>query len=394
MNVSKELLHQASFLAEDLRRIRRHIHQNPELSFQEENTASFVQAELKRIGVESKRIGKTGVVAIIGDASKGKCVALRADLDALPITEDNEHVFVSKNKGVMHACGHDVHSTCLLGAAALLKKHEADLNGAVKLIFQPGEERLPGGASILISEKVLESPKVNSIFALHVFPELEVGKVGFREGMYMASCDELYVSIEGKGAHGAMPHQGIDTIYVSSLFIVEAQAIISRFKNPVEPAVLSFGKINSDGGATNVIPQFVHLEGTFRAMNEEFRAKAHEKLKALAKGMEVAHGVKIDLKIALGYPYLHNNEELTRQAMVSAKQLMGEENVIDLPIRMTAEDFSFYSQKVPACFFRLGVRNETKGIVYGVHHPKFDADEGALSVGAANMANLAMKYLG
>ncbi len=393
MSSSRELLHQASFLEGDLRRIRRHIHQNPELSFHEENTAKFVQNELKKIGIDSKRIGKTGVVALIGDTSKGKCIALRADLDALPIEEANEHLFVSKVKGVMHACGHDVHSTCLLGAAKLLKKHEAELNGVVKLIFQPGEERLPGGASILIKEGVLEHPKVDSIYAMHVFPELEVGKIGFREGMYMASCDELYVAIEGKGAHGAMPHQGIDTVYVSSLFIVEAQSIISRFKNPVEPAVLTFGKINSDGGATNVIPQFVHLEGTFRAMNEEFRAQAHEKLKALAKGMELAHGVKINLKIALGYPYLHNNEELTRKAMVTSKRLMGDKNVVDLPIRMTAEDFSFYSQKVPACFFRLGVRNEAKGIVFGVHHPKFDADEDALSIGAANMANLALEAL-
>lgn len=386
-------MQQADQLSEELILIRRHIHQHPELSFQENNTAHFVQTELKKIGVESKRIGTTGVVALIGDASKGKCLALRADLDALPIEEANDHEFVSKVKGVMHACGHDVHTTCLLGAAKLLKRHEADLNGAVKLIFQPGEERLPGGASILIDEGVLDAPKVDAIMALHVFPELEVGKIGFREGMYMASCDELYISIEGKGAHGAMPHQGIDTVYVSSLFIVEAQAIISRFKNPVEPAVLSFGKINSDGGATNVIPQFVHLEGTFRAMNEEFRRQAHDKLKALAKGLELAHGVKINVRIELGYPYLHNHEATTQYCRQIAKELMGNDNVIDLPIRMTAEDFSFYSQKVPACFFRLGVRNEAKGIVYGVHHPKFDADEKALSIGAANLANLANHYL-
>lgn len=393
MREPKELLHQATFLTEELRGIRRHIHQNPELSFKEENTAQFVQDQLLKFGIESKRIGKTGVVAIIGDASKGKCVALRADLDALPIEEKNEHNFVSKIKGVMHACGHDVHSTCLLGAAKLLKKHEGELQGAVKLIFQPGEERLPGGASILIQEGVLQNPKVDTIYALHVFPELEVGKIGFRPGMYMASCDELYVTIEGKGAHGAMPHQGIDTVYVSSLFIVEAQSIVSRFKNPVEPAVLTFGKINSDGGATNVIPQYVHLEGTFRAMNEEFRSQAHKKLQDLAKGFELAHGVKIKLQIALGYPYLHNDERTTANAISVSKKMMGENNVVELPIRMTAEDFSFYSQKVPACFFRLGVRNEAKGIVYGVHHPKFDADEEALAIGAANMANLALDYL-
>lgn len=392
MKTTPNFLHQSKFLLEDLRRIRRHIHQHPELSFEEENTASFIQEELKKLGVESKRVGKTGVVAIIGNTSK-KCVALRADLDALPIEEANEHSFVSNNKGVMHACGHDVHSTCLLGAARLLKAVEAELEGCVKLIFQPGEEKLPGGASIMIAEGVLNNPKVEAIFALHVFPELEVGKVGFKEGMYMASCDEIYIQIVGKGAHGAMPHQGIDPVYVSSLFIIEAQSIISRFKNPVEPAVLTFGKIASNGGATNVIPESVYIEGTFRAMNEDFRNAAHVKLQALAKSLEVSHGVTINLKIALGYPYLHNNEALTRQAREASLSIMGEDNVEQLPIRMTAEDFSFYSQKVPACFFRLGVRNEAKGIVYGVHHPKFDADEDALPIGAANMAHLAFEAL-
>lgn len=385
-------LHQAKFITEDLRRVRRHIHQNPELSFEEENTAKFIQAELKSLGIGSTRIGKTGVTAIIGNSSK-KCIALRADIDALPIQEANEHSFVSKNKGVMHACGHDVHSTCLLGAARLLKAVEHKLGGCVKLIFQPGEEKLPGGASILIKEGILQKPKVDAIFGLHVYPEMEVGKIGFRPGMYMASTDEIYVQIQGKGAHGAMPHQGIDPVYVSSLFVVEAQAIISRMRNPVEPGVLTFGRINSDGGATNVIPESVFLEGTFRAMNEVFRKQAHQKLIDLAKGLQITYGVKIKMKIAVGYPYLHNNENLTMSAMQNSKQLLGEENVETLPIRMTAEDFSFYSQEIPACFFRLGVRNESKGIVHGVHHPKFDADEDALAIGAASMANLAFEAL-
>lgn len=385
-------LHQSKFIIEDLRRMRRHIHQNPELSFKEENTAKFIENELKSLGIESTRIGKTGIVAVIGN-EEGKCVALRADIDALPIKEANEHVFVSKNEGVMHACGHDVHTTCLLGAARLLKAVESKLNGCVKLIFQPGEELLPGGASILIKEGVLKSPEVSAIFALHVYPEMEVGKVGFRSGMYMASTDEIYVQIQGKGAHGAMPHQGIDPVYVSSLFVVEAQAIISRMRNPVEPAVLTFGRINSDGGATNVIPESVYLEGTFRAMNETFRKEAHQKLVNLAKGLQVTYGVTIKLKLAVGYPFLNNDEDLTHQAIHAANNLLGKENVENLPLRMTAEDFSFYSQVVPACFFRLGVRNEAKGIIHGVHHPKFDADEDALPVGAACMANTAFQYL-
>lgn len=367
--------------------IREHLHQHPELSFEEQKTAEFVCSKLDEIGVAyEKNVAGNGIVALIkGNNPEVKCIALRADLDALPITEISDKTYASKNIGVMHACGHDMHSACLLGAIAILNETKSNWEGTVKAIFQPAEEKLPGGASLMIKEGVLEKPAVNHIIAQHVFPELEAGKVGFRPGMYMASCDEIYITIHGKGGHGAMPHQCIDPVYIGSQLVVEIQQIVSRFLDPTVPGVISFGKFIADG-ATNVIPSKVTLAGTFRMLNEEWRTKIHEKMKAVVSGIALSSGATIDLNIIKGYPYLENDEVLTNALKSKAEAFLGLENVIDLPIRMTGEDFAFYTHEVPGCFYRLGVRNEEKGIIHPVHHPQFDVDEKAYETGIGLIA--------
>ncbi|MDA7803098.1 amidohydrolase [Crocinitomix sp.] len=382
MEINQLIKEESESILEEVIGIRRHIHQNPELSFQEFNTSKFVSDKLNDWGIKHQTgIVKTGIVAMIfADSTVDKCIGLRADLDALPILEANDAPYKSKNEGVMHACGHDVHTAMLLGTAKILFKHRDKLNTNVKLIFQPGEEKLPGGASLMIKEGVLENPRVDEIYALHVFPELEVGKIGLKEGMYMASCDEIRMTIKGKGGHGAMPHQNIDPILIASHLIVSLQQVVSRNCPPQTPSVLSFGRIEGLG-ATNVIPDEVKLEGTFRTMNEEWRSKAHERIKELSQSLVEGMGGSIDIDIQVGYPFLENDIELTKKARSKAITVFGEENVIDLPLRLTGEDFAYYSQKIPATFIRIGVRNEAKGIIYPVHNKRFDIDEDALKFG-------------
>lgn len=372
--------------------VREHLHQHPELSFEEINTANYVAEQLSNMGINyTPNVAGNGIVAVIeGNNPTSKCIALRADLDALPITEISDKPYASKNTGVMHACGHDMHTACLIGALGVLNDTKNDWNGTVKALFQPAEEKLPGGASLMIKQGVLKNPAVDKIIAQHVFPELEAGKVGFRPGMYMASCDEIYITITGKGGHGAMPHQCIDPVYIGSQLVVEFQQIVSRFLDPTIPGVISFGKFIAEG-ATNVIPSKVELAGTFRMMNEDWRSKIHQKMQDIIAATEQATGATIDLNIAKGYPYLENNEELTLALKEHAKSFLGDEMVIDLPIRMTGEDFAFYTHEVPGCFYRLGVRNEAKGIVHPVHHPQFDVDEKAYETGIGLMAWLAIK---
>jgi len=387
----KEILKkQAEQIFPKLLEIRRHIHSNPELSFQEHETAKYIESFLNEWQIPNKRMAGTGVIALIEGKLPGKTIALRADLDALPIFEKNEVPYKSKNEGVMHACGHDVHSTCLLGAAYLLKQNQDKIKGNIKLIFQPGEEKLPGGASILIKEGVLENPKVDLIIGQHVMPLINEGNVGFREGLYMASTDEIYLKIIGKGGHGAMPHLCIDPVVISASIIIELQQLVSRHCPPHIPCVLTFGKIEAKG-ATNVIPNEVLLEGTFRTMDEEWRAKAHQLIYDFIKNLVEARGAKFELDIQKGYPFLKNNPELTRACKASAQLYLGEEHVEELGIWMAAEDFSWYSQKVPACFYRLGTRNESKGITHSVHNANFDIDENALKNGAGLMAFIAME---
>ena len=372
---------------------RHHLHMHPELSFQETKTQAFVESQLNAWGIPNSRLANTGVVAIIeGKNPTKKVVALRADMDALPIIETNDVPYKSQNPGVMHACGHDVHTSSLLGTAHILQSIKEDFEGTVKLIFQPAEEKAPGGASIMIKEGVLENPKPVSIFGQHVATNVPVGKIGFREGMYMASTDELYIKVIGKGGHGAMPDACIDPIVIASHIIVAMQQIISRNKNPKFPSVLTFGKIEGLG-ATNVIPDEVNIAGTFRAMDETWRAEGLEKMKKLAEGIADAMGGQAIFEVLKGYPFLQNNPELTRKAKAAAIAYMGEENVVDLDLWMAGEDFAFYTHHVDACFYRLGIRNEAKGITSGVHTPTFDIDEDALAIGPGLMAWLAVNEL-
>jgi amidohydrolase len=384
----------AAFVSE-VTTIRRHLHANPELSFAEYETQKFVREKLEQIGItkiETK--ATTGLVAIIeGKNPSTKTIALRADMDALPIEEQNKVTYKSRNHGVMHACGHDVHTSCLVGAANILFHLKEEFNGTIKLLFQPGEEKLPGGASLMIKEGALQNPNPSGIFGQHVMPLLPVGKVGFRSGLYMASTDELYVTVKGKGGHGAMPHLNIDPVLISANIITSLQQIVSRNAQPIVPSVLSFGKVIANG-ATNIIPNEVYMEGTFRTLDETWRSEAHAKMKKMAEGIAESMGGSCEFEIRKGYPFLKNDEALTNRAKKAAVQYMGAENVVDLDIWMAAEDFSYYSQEMPATFYRLGTRNEAKGITSSVHTPTFDIDETALEHGMGLMAWLALQELG
>ena len=378
-NYSKEFIH-----------IRHHLHANPELSYQEFETSKFVQGKLKEWGIDFEVMATTGVIGIIEGKNPGKrVIALRADMDALPIAEKNNVEYRSRNEGVMHACGHDVHTTCLLGAAKILNELKNEWEGTIKLIFQPGEEKNPGGASLLIKEGVLENPRPDAIFALHVHPDLEVGKLSFRGGMVMASADEIYIKITGKGGHAASPHLTADTILAASELVVNLQQVVSRMNNPFNPSVLSITAFQG-GNTTNVIPSEVKLMGTFRAMNEEWRFKAHDLIKNICKKTAEISGVEIDVKIDVGYPFVVNDIELTDKAKRKASEFAGEKNVEETEMRMGAEDFAFYSHLIPACFFRLGVGNIKNHITSGVHTPTFNIDENALENGMGIMAWLAV----
>lgn len=379
----KELAHQyaAEFIS-----VRQHLHAHPELSYQEFETSRFVQEKLRSFGISFEVKATTGVLGIIkGKNPDSRVIALRADMDALPITEENEVAYKSKNPGVMHACGHDVHTTILLGAAKILAELKDEWEGTVKLLFQPGEERNPGGASFMIKEGVLENPRPQGIYGLHVHPGLALGKLSFRKGRVMASADELYLTIKGKGGHAAAPHLTVDTILVASQLIVSLQQIISRNNNPLSPSVLSICSIQG-GHTTNVIPSEVKLMGTFRAMDEAWRTKAHELIRKQVTGMAEATGAEIDLHIDIGYPTVDNDPVLTGKGWQLAEDYMGKAQVEETEIRMGAEDFGFYTQVIPGCFYRLGVRNESKGIIHNVHTPKFDIDERAIETGMGMMA--------
>jgi amidohydrolase len=377
-------------LFEKVKGYREHMHMYPELSYQEYETMEYVSHCLTKLGIEhEKGVGKTGIVAIIrGDhhSSTDTCIGLRADLDALPIVEDTDLPFQSKNKGVMHACGHDVHTAILLGAAEIILEQRNNLSSPVKLIFQPGEEKNPGGATLMIADGVLQNPSVKEMYALHVFPEMRTGNVGFREGVYMASSDEIYITIHGKGGHGATPHQCIDPIMIGANLLVQLQQVVSRKCNPTIPSVLTFGHFEAIG-ATNIIPSTAIIKGTFRTMNENWRAEALSLVESQTKEICASMGATVTVEISKGYPYLENNPAVTSRVRNKATQILGNQHVEDLPIRMTSEDFAFYSQEIPVCFLRLGVRNEDKGIVYGVHHPKFNIDENALITGMQVMAS-------
>ncbi len=378
----------------ETRTIRRHLHAHPELSYKEFSTARYVADQLSSYGIKPiEGIAKTGVVAVIEGKNPTKSVvALRADMDALPIHEVNDVPYKSTVPGVMHACGHDVHTASLLTCSKILHSLRDQFEGTIKIIFQPGEEKNPGGASIMIAEGVLENPKPAKIIGQHVMPLIPVGKVGFREGMYMASCDEIYLTVIGKGGHGAAPELAIDPILIASHIIIGLQQVISRNASPKQPTVLSFGKIIGEG-ATNIIPNEVKIAGTFRAMNETWRESALIKIRKMAESIAEGMGGKCEVEISRGYPYLENDPKLTRSIRATAEQYLGKENIIDLDITLGAEDFSYYSQVIPASFYRLGTGNESKGLTSYVHTPTFDIDEDALIIGPGLMAWMAIQEL-
>jgi amidohydrolase len=373
---------------------RRHLHSHPELSFHETETSAFIAKKLDELGLQYQRMADNGLVALIkGEKQSDRVVALRADMDALPILEANEVPYKSQNTGIMHACGHDVHTSSLLGTAKILTGLTAEFGGTVKLIFQPAEEKLPGGASLMIKEGVLENPKPQAVLGQHVMPLIDAGKVGFRAGKYMASTDEIYVIVKGKGGHGAQPQQNIDPILITAHMLTALQQVVSRYADPKIPSVLSFGKVIANG-ATNVIPNEVYLEGTFRTMDEKWRADAHIKMKKLAEGLAESMGGSCDFNIVRGYPFLINEEKLTAVTRANAEDYLGKENVLDLDIWMAAEDFAYYSQVADSCFYRLGIRNESRGITSSVHTPTFDIEEDAFKISTGLMAYLAVKQLG
>lgn len=373
---------------------RRHLHQHPELSYQEHETMKFVAEQLTKIGIPHQTgVADTGIVGIIRGKNHTEdqpCIGLRADMDALPILEMNDVPYKSKNEGVMHACGHDVHTSVLLGAAEILYEIRDELKDPVKLIFQPGEEKNPGGASLMIKAGCLQNPEVKEMYGLHVFPDLPVGHVATKEGLYMASCDEIYIDVHGKSGHGATPHETIDSILVAAETVLSLQQIVSRKCDPKIPCVLNFGHFEAIG-ATNVVPEVVHIKGSFRTMDEPWRAAALKQIKKQAELIAEAHGATADVEISHGYPFLENDPKTTQKFVRKANNWLGEEFVHDLPIRLTSEDFAYYAQEIPTCFYRIGVRDEENGITHGVHNSRFDIDFEALKVGMQMMVMVCLE---
>lgn len=380
---------------EEVISLRRHLHANPELSYKEFATASFVAEQLKKLNLKpTEGVATTGlIVEIKGTKSPSdKLIALRADMDALPIHEANDVSYKSRNEGVMHACGHDAHTASLLGTIHILESIKDQFSGTIRFLFQPGEEKNPGGASYMIRDGALENPRPSAIIGQHVMPLLPVGTIGFREGMYMASCDEIYLRVIGKGGHAAAPELAVDPILIASHIVIALQQVISRNASPKQPTVLTFGKISGEG-ATNIIPNEVNLAGTFRAMNEAWRAEALERIKRIAEFTAEGMGGRCEVTISRGYPYLENNPALTRRSRAAAEEYVGRDHVIDIDITLGSEDFSYYSQVIPATFYRLGTRNEALGKTSYVHTPTFDIDEDALEIGPGLMAWIALKEL-
>ncbi len=373
---------------------RRHLHAHPELSFKEHETAAYIAGRLREMGLEPEEgVAGTGVMALIrGKKTGGRVIALRADTDALPIVEANDVSYASKNHGVMHACGHDVHTASLLATAEILNSLRNDFPGTVKLIFQPAEEKAPGGALKMIEAGVLKNPEPDAVLGQHVMVQIPVGKIGFKPGLYMASADEIYFTVKGKGGHGAMPDKNVDPVLITSHIIVALQQIVSRNANPLMPSVLSFGRIIAEG-ATNIIPNEVQVAGTFRTLDEKWRFEALERIRKMAKYIAEGMGGSVEFHIVKGYPSLYNEEKLTERTRAFAVEYMGEEHIVDLDVWMAAEDFAYYSREKDACFYRLGVSNEEKGIISNVHTPTFNVDEKALEIGSGLMAWLCVGNL-
>jgi amidohydrolase len=391
---NKLVLSRARDFYNDVVAIRRHLHQHPELSFEELETSAYLQKQLTEMNIPF-RTGyvKTGIIGWIdGSGGNGKTIALRADMDALPVQEANDLPFKSCRDGKMHACGHDLHMAALLGAARILNSMRDAFAGRILLIFQPAEEKLPGGANLLIAEGALDDPRPSLIIGQHVMPRLSAGKVGYRPGMYMASSDEIYITVKGKGGHGAMPHHTVDPVLIAAHLIVSLQQVVSRHADPAVPSVLSFGKVVA-AGATNVIPQEVKLEGTFRTMKESWRDEAHRLIHTLAEHTAAGMGGSAEVNILRGYPVLYNDETATRKAAALSAELLGSEQVEELDLRMTSEDFAYYSAIAPTVFYRFGTTDPDGTYVSPLHSPSFLADERSLETAMANLAWLALNFM-
>ena len=386
----RDLLAEARGLTPKLRAWRRHLHRHPELSFDETETQRFLLRELRALGTDPRAIAGTGVAVDVGPARADSAVAIRADMDALPIHEVDGRPYGSARPGVMHACGHDVHTACALGAVALLLRTQAALPRRVRVLFQPGEELLPGGATKVIADGGLADPPVTAIAALHVAPDLPAGEFGTRSGPYMASADEVYLAIHGRGGHAALPHRADDVVLCAAEIVTSLQRVVSRLAPAAVPTVLSFGKVETEGGATNVLPATVRLAGTFRTYDDAWREEAHAHVRRIVAAVAEAHACRAELEIRRGYPALSNDPELTRVTRAALAGIVGDAAVRGLDLRPTAEDFAWYLREVPGCFFRLGVRNEARGITAGVHTPEFDVDEACLPYGAAALAAVAL----
>ncbi len=377
----------------DIVEFRQHMHRFPELSWEESNTATYVESILEKHQISFSRIAVNGVVAIIhGNNPSKKCIALRADMDALPIHELSTAKYCSTIPNVMHACGHDAHTASLLGTAIILNTLKSEWEGSVKLIFQPSEEKQPSGAKAMIDAGVLINPKVDAILGQHVTPELEVGKIGYRAGKFMASADELYIKVIGKGGHAASPHKCIDPILIASHIVIALQQLVSRNASPIIPTVLSIGDI-SGKGATNIIPDFVEMKGTLRTFDEKWRSEMHQKIVDICESIATGMGGKVEVHIPPGIPYVENNIDLTNQFVEFSKVYLGEDKIVEMDIRMGAEDFSYYTHQVPAFFYRLGTGNISKGITANIHTPNFDIDEDAFKHSSGLMAFVAMEML-
>ena len=394
MMIKDKIRKQANNLKDTVVQYRRHLHANPELSFMEYETSAFIKARLDEMGIAWAAMADTGIVAHLqGEQSSTRVIALRADMDALPIAETNEIPFRSKNNGIMHACGHDLHTSSLLGTARILQSLKHEFGGVVKLIFQPGEEKLPGGASLMIKDGVLKNPVPEAVIGQHVSPAIKVGRIGIRKGRFMASMDEIIVTVRGKGGHGAQPHQNIDPVMISAQILVSLQQVVSRMAKPTVPTVLSFGKIIANG-SINVIPDEVRLEGTFRTLDEDWRAEAHVRMKKMAEGIAESMGGRCDFNIRKGYPFLVNEERLTEKIAGFAEDYLGKENIEEIDMWMAAEDFAYYSQLSSSCFYLLGVGNREKEIVSSLHTSTFNVDEDSITTSIGLMAYLAVRQLG
>jgi amidohydrolase len=395
MNSLQEKIRQLAGLHfNEIVEIRRHIHRHPELAFTEFGTSAFIQEELKRTGIPFRAgFVKTGIAGWIDGKKQGsRMVALRADMDALPVQEMNDIPFKSEYEGKMHACGHDLHVAALLGATRILHALEEEIEGRIMLIFQPAEEKIPGGANLMLREGVFKDRMPDLIIGQHVMPKLQAGKVGFRPGVYMASSDEIYLTVKGTGGHAAMPHQLTDPVLIAAHILVALQQIVSRNANPAVPSVLSFGKVDAPG-ATNVIPSEVRMEGTFRTVNESWRKEAHERITRLAVLIAESMGGSCDVNILHGYPVLSNHEACTLRAAQYSREFLGDENVVDLELRMTAEDFAYFSEQIPGVFYRFGTTDAAGKYDSPMHSSTFMADESALITGMSNLAYLAVSFL-